>query len=168
MKFIFDYIIHKLPNTSWLISVQNFGTKLFNLAFRLIQIWCFAIVVLIVYGVYATIKWEQHSTKNDEFQKELYDKQRLIDSIGDYRTYMVAENDKLRLRIRAVQIRIDSLNLKFTKDITNDEKHIPNPIADTDNEAISKFKKRYGTGSIRYNNKVRVNSDSNHTPNKRR
>lgn len=168
MKSIFDFIIHKLPVSSWLNTLQNFGTKLFNLAFRLIQIWCFAIVVLITYGVFATIKWEQHSHKNDEFQKELYDKQRLIDSIGANRNYMVAENDKLRLRIIAVQNRIDSLNAKLIKDITNDEKHIPNPIADTDNEAISKFKKRYGTGSIRYNHKIRVNSDSNHTANKRR
>lgn len=164
MKTIIDLLLSKISVSQLVNLLQQYGGKAFQFAFKLIQIWLCVFVLLIGYVIYSTLKWQENVVKIENYELELIQKQAKIDSILAYRNYVFQENQKLRNTINEIENKIQTLQSKFIKDITNDQKNTNIAVADTDDEALGKFAKRHGKGSVRYH-KIRINLDSNHTSN---
>lgn len=124
--------------------------KILDYGLKVVKVWLWIVTLFFIYALYSSKMWYDKVQENTELQIELVKNKSKIDSLKIYQKIWKQENEDLRVKISFVEIKIKNLDKQLTEDLRNDKVNAKNTVDNSDDNALRKFTKRYGSGSVRY------------------
>jgi hypothetical protein len=148
------------------LLIEPYIKRLVEIAFLMVKVWAWVLTIFFIYAVFSSFKWYENVQHNAELEIELVKNKSRIDSIKIYQQVWQRENEVLRTKINALEVKIYDLDANLNKDLKNDEKPIFSRDIPAD-DVLRIFTNRYGKGSARYS-PIRADTAKYHSGHQRK
>jgi len=137
----------------------HYGKKAFEWGVKTVNVWVWVLALCFFYGLYGSIMWYEKVQENARLSVQLLENKAKIDALKINQKRWKSENEALRTQVVLAENQLNTLDKKLMNDLRNDKDLAKNYRDDSDDNALRKFTKRHGVGTVRYT--IRLDSLKN-------